>query len=56
MLFLVLVAVLALFALGFEGRLSPNRPDPSRPATLSGADLRSNRRPTHRYILPVGRR
>ena len=56
MLFLVMVAVLALFAFGFEGRHSPNLPDPSRPTTVSGADLRSDRHPTHSYILPVGRR
>jgi hypothetical protein len=55
MLFLVMVAFLALFAFGFEGRLSPNRPDSSQSAAVSRADLRSDRRTAHSYILPVDR-
>ncbi len=55
MLLLVMVGVLALFAFGFEGRLSPRRPDPSRTAAVTGRDRRSDRRTTHGYIVPVDR-
>jgi hypothetical protein len=56
MLFLVMVAVLALIAFGFEGRLSPSRPDRSWPAAVPGGGLRSDRPAVHSYIQPVDRR
>jgi hypothetical protein len=61
MLFLVMVAVLALFAFGFEGRHSPGRhspgrPEPGRQAAVPGRDLRSDGRTAHSYILPGDRR
>ena len=56
MLFLAMVAVLALIAFGFEGRLSQSRPDRSWPAAVPGGDVRSGGPAPHSYIQPVDRR